>query len=117
MQGNRDSGGFGQMIYTSIQSLSDAITAGWQHYAFVWRDNRCFTYVNGNLSQVGTVNRGVTTYKYGNPVTFGTMFNSYFSGKLDDFRAYSRGLNPIEIKYLASKRGVLGRPAYGVFTT
>lgn len=116
IQGSKDSGGFGQMISTEIQTLSDLVTADWQHYAFVWRDNRCFTYVNGNLSQTGTVDRGVTTEKYGNPVTFGQVFG-YFSGKLDDFRAYSRALNPIEIKYLASKRGVLGRPAHGIFTT
>ena len=115
IQGRRDSSGFGQITATNIQLLSDAVVAGWQHFAFVWRDNRCFTYVNGNLSQVGTLNRGVTTYKYGNPVTFGRNFR-YFSGKLDDFRAYSRALNPIEIKYLASRRGILDKPAYGLFT-
>ena len=105
--GTLDSGGFGSIASPFIQTLADAIAAGWQHWAFVWDDTTAYTYVNGILITTQATNPGVTTFKYGNPVTFGKWFN-YFNGKIDDFRAYDHAISQSEIEHLASARGVLG---------
>lgn len=110
--GTLDAGGFATIASPFIQTLADAISAGWQHWAFVWNDTVAYTYVNGVLITTEATNPGVTTEKYGNPVTFGYSLGN-FIGKMDDFRGYDRPLSESEIEHLASARGVLGEPGGG----
>jgi len=84
---------------TSSSALNDG---SWHHLAFVQKDNGGQMYLNGILEQTdntgGKVNltSSLKTYIGGDL----RNYNSYYSGKVDDLRIYSRALSVSEIQTL-----------------
>ena len=84
---------------TSSSALNDG---SWHHLAFVQKDNGGQMYLNGILEQTdntgGKVNltSSLKTYIGGDL----RNYNSFYSGKVDDLRIYSRALSVSEIQTL-----------------
>jgi len=94
-------GGGYKWTVTSSSAVNDG---NWHHLVLVQKNNGGQMYLDGSLEQTdnssGKVNLGLTlkTYMGGDL----RDYNRYYSGKVDDFRIYSRALSASEIQTLYS---------------
>ena len=92
-------GGGYKWTVTSSSAVNDG---NWHHLVLVQKNNGGQMYLDGSLEQTdnssGKVNLGLTlkTYMGGDL----RDYNRYYSGKVDDFRIYSRALSASEIQTL-----------------
>lgn len=97
-------GGLGTGSY-----VEEPLTPGqWMHFALILDNYKIYLYKNGVLKDSDVYTNGayiVTNYQNGTaPVRIGTRnLASYFLGKIDDVRFYSRVLSTNEIKALAEE--------------
>ena len=86
----------------TVTSSSAVNDGSWHHLVLVQKNNGGQMYLDGSLDQTdnsgGKVNLGLTlkTYMGGDL----RDYNRYYSGKVDDFRIYSRALSASEIQTL-----------------
>jgi hypothetical protein len=94
-------GGGYKWTVTSSSAVNDG---NWHHLVLVQKNNGGQMYLDGSLDQTdnssGKVNLGLTlkTYMGGDL----RDYNSYYSGKVDDLRIYSRALSASEIQTLST---------------
>ena len=84
---------------TSSSALNDG---SWHHLAFVQKDNGGQMYLNGILEQTDNTGGKVNLTSSLKTYIGGDLrdYNSYYSGKVDDLRIYSRALSVSEIQTL-----------------
>ena len=84
---------------TSSSALNDG---SWHHLAFVQKDNDGQMYLNGILEQTDNTGGKVNLTSSLKTYIGGDLrdYNSYYSGKVDDLRIYSRALSVSEIQTL-----------------
>ena len=84
---------------TSSSALNDG---SWNHLAFVQKDNGGQMYLNGILEQTDNTGGKVNLTSSLKTYIGGDLrdYNSYYSGKVDDLRIYSRALSVSEIQTL-----------------
>ena len=88
----------------TVTSSSAVNDGNWHHLVLVQKNNGGQMYLDGSLEQTdnssGKVNLGLTlkTYMGGDL----RDYNSYYSGKVDDLRIYSRALSASEIQTLST---------------
>ena len=92
-------------------TASDVITGGWQNLCAAWNGLTTALYVDGvSVATTLTLNAGsISSCDPTGPLRIGANIasgGSYFSGRVDDFRIYSRALTLAEIRLLASRRGI-----------
>ena len=84
---------------TSSSALNDG---SWHHLAFVQKDNGGQMYLNGTLEQTDNTGGKVNLTSSLKTYIGGDLrdYESYYSGKVDDLRIYSRALSASEIQTL-----------------
>ena len=94
----------GERYKWTVTSSSAVNDGNWHHLVLVQKNNGGQMYLDGSLEQTdnssGKVNLGLTlkTYMGGDL----RDYNSYYSGKVDDLRIYSRALSASEIQTLST---------------
>jgi len=86
---------------TSSFAINDGI---WTHLAIVQKDNGGQMYLNGTLDQTDNTGGKVNLLSTIKTYIGGDLrdYNSYYSGKVDDLRIYSRALSASEIQTLST---------------
>lgn len=102
----------------SLLSTYDKIIPGvWNHIAAVYDGNQIRMYINGILSDFGTV-PGKMLHPQGSVIKIGRNIinNQTFVGEIDDVAYWGRGLSGLEVAQLAMNRRPNGEPIETIIT-
>lgn len=98
---------FGENEAEEIRGDKAINTFQWQHIAMTKIGNEVKLYQDGNVVNQTKINKEITTSN--SPLYIGTYFwahasgNVNYTGKIDDFRIYTSGLNKEEIKFIMNE--------------
>jgi len=87
----------------SVATLDNAFPAGWHHLAAVRNRSTLSVYLDGvAVAASGATNPGYYDLSAGTPLRIGAGAHDFLTGRLSDFRVYSRALSALEVASLAS---------------